>query len=101
MRMTFLSAALAGGLSLAAGSAMADEPTQLTAAQMDGVTAGAAFFGIGGAVGVGNLVNISAGTQLGAAFGNNAFVFGDFSNVTASVLTPGLSISGQLIQASN
>lgn len=101
MRMSLLSAAFAGGLALAAGGAMAGEPIQLTATQMDGVTAGATFFGLGAALGIGDFVNVSAGTQLGAAVGNNAFSFGNFSNSTVSLLGDGFSFSGQVIQATN
>jgi len=101
MRKTLLSAAFAGGLALAAGGALADEPTQLTAAQMDGVTAGATFFGLGAAAGLGDFINVSSGLQLGAAVGNNAFSFGNFSNQSVSLLSPAVSFSGQIIQATN
>jgi hypothetical protein len=55
MRCKLFSAILAGGLTVAAGAAMAD-PMKLTDTQLDGVNAGAAAAATGRSLAVGDLI---------------------------------------------
>lgn len=101
MRKSVISTLLAGCFAVAAGSAFAGEPMKLTDRQMDGVSAGAGFILIGMAGGVGDWINVSSGSQVGLAFGNNAIASGSFGNLSVSLLTPAASHSSQTIQVNN
>ena len=55
MRCKFLSAIFAGGLTVAAGAALADEPLRLSDGDMDRVSAGASAIAEGAAAAIGDL----------------------------------------------
>ena len=101
MRKSILSTFLAGGFMLAAGAAFADERRQLSDAQLDNVSAGAVAAVVGFSGGAGDLLNLTQIKQVAVVAGGAAVAAGSATNVSASLLFPAASASGQTVFVSN
>jgi len=84
MRCKLLSAILASGLTVAAGTALADEPILLTDGDMDRVIAGATAVANGAAVAIGDLL---AETLTASNVSAEAGVFATAANETSGLAT--------------
>jgi hypothetical protein len=82
MQSKILSVILAGGLAFAAGAALADQPLQLTEAQMDGVSAGATAIAVGGSMTFGDVLSETISASAATAIDNT---FASAANQTAGV----------------
>ena len=101
MRKSILSTLLAGGLTVAAGAALAGEPMKLTDAQLDGVSAGA-FAGVTSiSGGVGNWVNLTQVDHAAVVIGGAAFAYGNARNVSVSLVGGASSLTTQTALVTN
>jgi hypothetical protein len=82
MQSKIISAILAGGLAVAAGVALADQPLQLTEAQMDGVSAGATAIAAGASATLGDLLSETVSISTATAIDNT---FASASNTTIGI----------------
>ncbi len=101
MRKSIHSTFLAGGLALVAGAVFAGEPKPLSDAQMDSVSAGAIGVVAGFSGGAGDLLNLTQINQGAIVVGGAAAAAGSATNVSASLLFPAASTSGQTVFVSN
>lgn len=94
MKSKILSTILAGGLAVAAGTALAAQPSQLTDAQMDGVSAGATAIAQGGTLTLGDLLSETISVSVAVAIGNSyAAASNETGGIAASVFFPAASLS--------